>query len=121
MHTVTGIGGFFFVASDPEALANWYHENLGVPRVPQSYDDEVWQQREGPTVFGPLSSDQLEGAPVGPRGWGINFRVADLDAMVEQLRASGVEPEVDPVTYPNGRFAALHDPDGNPVQLWEPT
>jgi glyoxylase I family protein len=40
--------------------------------------------------------------------------------MVEQLRASGIEVEVDPTVYPNGRFAALHDPDGNPVQLWEP-
>jgi glyoxylase I family protein len=120
MQTVTGIGGFFFVASDPEALANWYREHLGVLPVPQSYDDDVWHQREGPTIFAPLSSDQTEGAPIGPRGWGINFRVDGLDAIVEQLRASGVEVEVDPTVYPNGRFAALHDPDGNPVQLWEP-
>jgi hypothetical protein len=54
------------------------------------------------------------------RSWSVNFRVADLDAMVGQLRAAGIEVSVDPETYPNGRFADLHDPEGNPVQLWEP-
>jgi glyoxylase I family protein len=48
----------------------------------------------------------------------INFRVRSLDAMV--LRASGVEVTVDPQAYPNGRFARLYDPEGNPVELWEP-
>jgi glyoxylase I family protein len=51
----------------------------------------------------------------------INFRVASLDAMVEQLRAAGIEVEVDPDPYPNGRFATLHDPESNPIQLWEPS
>jgi predicted enzyme related to lactoylglutathione lyase len=50
----------------------------------------------------------------------INFRVRDLDAMVAQLRRAGVEVEVDPQAYPNGRFARLKDPEGNPIQLWEP-
>jgi hypothetical protein len=50
----------------------------------------------------------------------INFRVRDLVAMVTQLRAAGVEVTVDPETYPNGRFARVHDPEGNPVELWEP-
>ena len=50
----------------------------------------------------------------------LNFRVADLDAMVAQLRGVGIEVEVDPVEYPNGVFASLIDPDGNPIQLWEP-
>jgi predicted enzyme related to lactoylglutathione lyase len=50
----------------------------------------------------------------------INFRVADLEAIVEQLRAAGEEVEVDPERYPNGRFAALHDPEGNGIQLWQP-
>ena len=50
----------------------------------------------------------------------INFRVADLDAMVAQLRAGGIEVTLDPESYPNGRFARLHDPAGNPVELWEP-
>ena len=50
----------------------------------------------------------------------INFRVRSLDAMVSQLRASGVDVTVDPQTYPNGQFARLYDPEGNPVELWEP-
>jgi glyoxylase I family protein len=50
----------------------------------------------------------------------INFGVRDMDAMVAQLRAGGIEVTVDPETYPNGRFARLYDPEGNPVELWEP-
>ena len=50
----------------------------------------------------------------------VNFRVQNLDTLVGELRAAGVEVKVDPMVYPNGRFARLHDPDGNPVELWEP-
>jgi predicted enzyme related to lactoylglutathione lyase len=49
----------------------------------------------------------------------INFRVRDLDAMVAQLRRARIEVEVDSQSYPNGRFARLKDPEGNPIQLWE--
>lgn len=49
----------------------------------------------------------------------INFRVRDLDAMVAQLQATGIEVDVDPNEYPNGRFARLEDPEGNPIQLWQ--
>lgn len=52
--------------------------------------------------------------------WMVNFRVTDLAAMVAQLRAADVEVEVDPDVYPNGIFARLADPEGNPIQLWEP-
>jgi glyoxylase I family protein len=48
----------------------------------------------------------------------VNFRVADLKAMVAQLRAAGIEVE-EPTSYPNGDFSRLHDPDGNPIELWE--
>ncbi len=60
---------------------------------------------------------------IGPpeHTWMINLRVSDLDAMVEQLRAAGVGVEVDPETYPNGRFAQTEDPEGNRIQLWQPT
>ena len=120
MQKVNGIGGFFFTASDPDALGEWYREHLGIERVPQSYDAEVWCQTEGPTVFAPYGADGDGVTPVGPRGWGINFRVDDLDAMAAQLRAAGLEVDVDATVYPNGRFATLADPDGNPVQLWQP-
>lgn len=54
------------------------------------------------------------------QGWMVNFRVRSLDAMVAQLQKAGIEIEVDPRSSPYGRFARLHDPEGNPIELWEP-
>ncbi|MGH2446677.1 MAG: VOC family protein [Candidatus Limnocylindria bacterium] len=119
MERVSGIGGFFFRSRDPEALAAWYEQRLGVKPVPESYDGEVWRQEAGETVFAPF--DQ-KSEMIGPADhtWMINFRVVDLDAMVAQIRESGEEVDVDPVRHPNGRFALLRDPEGNRVQLWQP-
>ncbi|HWY74448.1 MAG TPA: hypothetical protein VN281_02465 [Verrucomicrobiae bacterium] len=50
----------------------------------------------------------------------VNFRIRNLDAMAAQLRAASIVVEIDPEEYPNGRFARLNDPEGNPIQLWEP-
>lgn len=119
MERVSGIGGLFFRSADPEMMAEWYEKHLGVKCVPATYDEEPWRQDAGPTVFAPFGQDSgLFGDP--SRMWMINFRVYDLDKMVEQLRAGGVDVDVDKETYPNGRFASLNDPEGNPVQLWEP-
>jgi predicted enzyme related to lactoylglutathione lyase len=120
MERVTGIGGFFFRSSDPEALARWYETNLGIDPTPQTYGGTVWTQEAGATVFAPFP-ESFDGPPLGPSGWGINFRVTRLDAIVEQLRTSGVDVSVDGEVYPNGRFAQLSDPEGNAVQLWEPS
>ena len=119
MERVLGIGGLFFKSEDPDRLSRWYAEHLGVGGVPETYDQEVWTQEAGPTVFAPFGPEHWESPYLGPTGWGVNFRVRDLDAMVDQLRAAGVDVEVDAETYPNGRFAQLHDPDGNAVQLWQ--
>lgn len=117
--TVTGIGGFFFRARDTAALTQWYDEHLGVTQVPSTYEQMPWAQEAGPTVFAPFREDTTYfGAP--EQVWMINFRVRNLDALVAQLRAAGIEVEVDPEAYPNGRFARLNDPEGNPIQLWEP-
>ena len=121
MERVTGIGGVFFKGDDPARLAQWYQEQLGVTAVPESYDDPVWIQQEGPTVFAAFGREQWSSPSLGPSGWGVNFRVSDLDAMVMQLRDAGIDVEVDAETYPNGRFAQLADPEGNSVQLWEPS
>ena len=120
MERVEGIGGVFFKAADPDALNAWYVDHLGVGARPSSYDDDVWYQEAGPTVFAPFGPEHWESPHLGPAGWGVNFRVRDLDAMVAQLRARGVVVEVDAEVYPNGRFAQLYDPEGNAVQLWEP-
>ncbi len=117
---VLGIGGFFFKSEQPDRLAVWYAEHLGVIGPGESYGDPVWRQEEGETVFAPFGPEHWESPHLGATGWGINFRVADLDAMVAQLRRAGLDVEVDSERYPNGRFAQLLDLDGNPVQLWQP-
>ena len=116
---VTGIGGFFFKAKDPNGLAEWYEKNLGVGRTPTAKGMEPWRQDSGATAFQPFPATTKYFGPETQQ-WMINFRVANLDAMVAQLTANGITVEVDPRTYPNGRFALLHDPEGNPIQLWEP-
>jgi predicted enzyme related to lactoylglutathione lyase len=118
MEKVTGIGGFFFRARDPEAIARWYSDHLGVALVPANYDDSPWRQEEGPTAFAPFP-ETTDYFPES-KTWMINFRVRNLDAMAEQLRAAGIEVEVVQESYPNGRFARLHDPEGNAIELWEP-
>jgi glyoxylase I family protein len=119
MHHVTGIGGFFFRAKNPETMAQWYRDILGIDLVPTSYEEKPWSQQAGPTAFAPFPADtDYFGNP--EKTWMINFRVADLDAFVKQLRAAHITVTVDPEAYPNGRFARLHDPEGNPLELWEP-
>lgn len=116
---VVGIGGLFFRAEDPAALTEWYETHLGIDPVPSDYDHEPWRQAAGPTVFAPFHSQtEYFGDPT--QSWMINFRVDDLEAMVAQLRSAGIPVDVDPEVYPNGRFARLADPEGNPIQLWEP-
>jgi catechol 2,3-dioxygenase-like lactoylglutathione lyase family enzyme len=118
MQRVTGIGGLFFRAKDPSALGQWYKEHLGIDLVPADYNQPPWRQEAGPTVFAPFPNDSdYFGRP--DQKWMINFRVNDLDAMAAQLRAADIDVAVDQETYPNGRFARLHDPEGNPIELWE--
>jgi glyoxylase I family protein len=119
MERVTGIGGFFFRANDPQALRRWYEQHLGIPPTPTNDDQAPWNQEAGTTAFEPFPIDTTHFGRPG-QNWMINFRVRDLDAMVEQLRQSGVEVTVDPESYPYGRFARLNDPEGNPVELWQP-
>jgi glyoxylase I family protein len=119
MEKVTGIGGIFFRSGDPKALGQWYLEHLGITPVPTDYDQPCWRQEAGPTVFAPFpATTDYFGSDA--QAWMINFRVKDLDRMVAQLSAAGIAVAVDPTVFPNGRFARLHDPEGNPIELWEP-
>jgi len=118
MEKILGIGGFFFRARDPKALARWYADHFGIAEVPQDYDTPGWRQSGGTTVFAPFDHDtDYFGDP--DKQWMINFRVGDLDAMVKQLLSADIAVEVDAEVYPNGRFARLVDPEGNPIQLWQ--
>jgi hypothetical protein len=119
MQCVTGIGGLFFRSTNPAALGQWYKDHLGIDLVPTDYTQPPWSQEAGPTVFAPFPRD-TDYFGRAEQEWMLNFRVRNLDAMVEQLRAANIEVAVDPKTYPNGRFARLHDIEGNPIELWEP-
>lgn len=119
MEKVTGIGALFFRSDNDEAINAWYEKHLGVRRCGETYEQGAWYQEEGPTVFAADPPTQRSGAATAT--WRINFRVRDLDAMAAQLRAAGVEVEVEETVYPYGRFAHLADPDGNKIDLWEPS
>jgi len=119
MEKVAGIGGVFFRAKDPQGLVKWYDRHLGVRPVPADYDSPGWKQEAGPTAFAPFPADTDYFGDAG-KAWMINFRVDDLDAMVGQLRSAGITADIDPKAYPNGRFARLKDPEGNPIELWQP-
>jgi catechol 2,3-dioxygenase-like lactoylglutathione lyase family enzyme len=115
---VTGIGGLFFRAKDPKVLAKWYSDHLGVGLVPSGSGDQPWRQDAGPCAFQPFPEKTTYFGNVAKQ-WMVNFRVRNMDAMVAQLRAAGIAVEVDGKLYPNGQFAHLSDPEGNPIELWE--
>jgi len=117
MEKVTGIGGFFFRANDPEALSLWYRDNLGIDLAPQKTGGAPWAQETGFTVFDPfaMESDMI---PEG-KAWMMNFRVSNLQAMIDQLRANGNDVP-DLTDYPHGKFVDFADPEGNGIQLWQP-
>ena len=116
---VLGIGGFFFRSHDPKKLAQWYQLHLGVDPVPTESGHQGWQQAAGPTSFAPFGMD-TDYFGSKQQAWMVNFRVRSLDAMVAQLQKSNIAVKVDPEKYPYGRFARLQDPEGNPIELWEP-
>ncbi len=116
MARVTGIGGIFFRAADPDALSAWYAEWFGMPP-----GGAPWPQEAGPGVFTPFKAT-TDYFPAD-RQWMLNLRVEGLEQMIADLRAAGiaVETRVDwdgDGSY--GRFARVHDPEGNPIELWEP-
>lgn len=119
MEKVNGIGGVFFRAQHVESLADWYERHLGVRKTGETYEEGSWWQERGPTVFSPFSEDS-EYFGDRAKQWMVNFRVDDLDAMVAQLHAAGIEVDVSAEVFPNGRFAHLRDPEGNRIELWEP-
>ena len=114
---VTGIGGLFFRAQDAKALAAWYLTHLGVGAPEGQF---VWSQQAGPTVFAPFKAD-TDYFPADKQ-WMHNLRVDDLDGLIADLKAAGVAVTTNPEwDHPDvGRFARIHDPEGNPVELWQP-
>jgi len=118
MVQVLGIGGVFFRAKDPAALAQWYHTHLGIDLVPDGPDAMPWMTQTGVTIFSPFEQD-TDYFPK-ERAFMLNFRVADLDAALVELAAAGITASDRTQMDGLGHFARIHDPEGNPVELWQP-
>lgn len=122
---VLGIGGIFFRARDPDALNAWYREYLGIGAgcnaegTGNDTNEWVWKTVGGPVVFAPFKADTDYFAV--DKQFMFNFRVTGLDEMLEQLNAAGIAIETrDEWDSPEvGRFARIHDPEGNAIELWE--
>jgi predicted enzyme related to lactoylglutathione lyase len=116
---VTGIGGVFFRAKAAREVHQWYSKHLGVPEG--EYGAEFTSGEGGASlIWTPFPADTDYFGPSGQQ-WMVNYRVRDLDAMLQQLRDAGVEvlpdtQELDGV----GRFGWAVDPEGHRFELWEP-
>lgn len=122
MERVTGIGGIFFKAKDPQKLLAWYREKLGIDCADFGAIFR-WQDDPGAasaaTAWCPFADDSDYFAP-SRASFMINFRVRDLDAMREQLKRAGAEVDEKVMSEDNGRFGWVMDPEGNRIELWEP-
>ncbi len=124
MKRVTGIGGVFFRSKDPSAISAWYKEKLGVPVGDDGYTMFRWHEadephRPGLTVWAAFEADtEYFGKPT--QQWMVNYRVENLDALLEELQSAGVEIVPHREEHDYGKFAWIVDPDGNRVELWEP-
>jgi predicted enzyme related to lactoylglutathione lyase len=116
--SVEGVGGVFFRSSDPDALRAWYAAHLGIEMedygttfTAKDGDRTVWAPFPADTGYFGRNEQQLM----------VNFRVRDLDAMLAQLHAAGIDPDDEVVEAAGiGRFAHIQDPAGTRLELWEP-
>jgi predicted enzyme related to lactoylglutathione lyase len=117
MERVLGVGGYFMRATDPTALGAWYRDCLGL----DADENGLWRQEAGETVFATFDS---ETEYFGSRAQQtmLNFRVRDLDAMLDQLRLKGADVAQETEDFEGvGRFGWVTDPEGNRVELWQPS
>jgi predicted enzyme related to lactoylglutathione lyase len=122
---VLGIGGLFFRAADPDALNAWYREHLNIGAgcgadASETSSEWYWQAQGGLTVFAPFKADTDYFA--ADKQWMLNLRVSDIDALIASLSAAGsaVLTQADWDHPDTGRFARIHDPEGNAIELWQP-
>lgn len=123
MKKVTGIGGIFFKAKNPQQINEWYKTHLGLPVTPYGASFE-WQSKEKPEEDGitqwstfPETSDYFEPST---KNFMINYRVENIEALVSQLKSEGVTVLDEIAKYDYGKFVHILDPEGNKIELWEP-
>ncbi len=123
MKRVTGLGGVFFKAQDRDRVMDWYRDHLGIESDEYGFMFQ-WREadapeRQGYTVWGPFAEDTGYFDP-STKPYMVNFRVADLTALIEALKDEGVQVVGTIEEHENGKFAWILDPEGNKIELWEP-
>lgn len=123
MKKVNGIGGIFFKCKDPQMVKEWYAKNLGVVGDKYGVNFE-WRQAEDPskkgiTTWAPFAADTKYFDP-STKEFMINYRVDNLEALVDELKKEGVTIIDEIASYDYGKFVHILDPEGNAIELWEP-
>jgi predicted enzyme related to lactoylglutathione lyase len=123
MKKVTGIGGIFFKCKDPKKMKEWYNTHLGLNAGDYGATFE-WREESDPNQKGSTTwntfSETTKYFEPSKKDFMVNYRVADLEALVEQLRKEGVTVVDKIESYDYGKFVHIVDMEGNKVQLWEP-
>ncbi|HXD93685.1 MAG TPA: VOC family protein [Bacteroidia bacterium] len=123
MKKVTGVGGIFFKCKNPDEMKNWYGKNLGLPvsqwGVKFEFRDIDNPDKKGALAWSPFKEDTKYFEP-STKDFMINYRVENLEALVEELKKAGVTicDEIDASDF--GKFVHILDPENNKIQLWEP-
>jgi predicted enzyme related to lactoylglutathione lyase len=123
MKKVTGIGGIFFKSKDPKAINHWYKTHLGFETSPYGTNFE-WREindstKKGVTVWNPFKEDTKYFDP-STKDFMINYRVENLETLVEELKKENVTITDTIETYDYGKFVHILDIEGNKIELWEP-
>jgi predicted enzyme related to lactoylglutathione lyase len=123
MKKVTGIGGVFFKSKDPKKISDWYGKNLGLVINPYGSVFEFRQgadpAKKGYTVWSPFKEDSDYFSP-SKDDFMVNYRVDDLNSLLEELRSNGVKVVGEIEEFEYGKFAHIMDPEGRKIELWEP-
>lgn len=123
MKKVTGIGGVLFKCKDPKQLTAWYQKHLGFSTNPYGATFEWFEStdstKKAQTQWSPFPENSKYFDP-SARDFMINYRVENLEALVEELRKEGVTIVDELETYDYGKFIHILDLEGNKIELWEP-
>lgn len=124
MKRVTGIGGIFFKCKEPQITNEWYQKHLGLNITPYGAVFE-WKEKEDPSKEGLTNwstfKDSTKYFEPSTKDFMINYRVENLELLVEELKKEGVTIVDNIETYDYGKFVHIMDPEGNKIELWEPT
>lgn len=125
MKRVTGVGGVFIRAKDPEAMTEWYRKHLGIDIMPWGGTAFKWNNPDRPEPDGgvtvwslfPNDTDYFGSATQQVM---VNYRVENLEALIAVLRAEGCNVDAKTEVSEFGSFGWVTDPEGNRIELWQP-